>query len=322
MKRSHIVIAVAAAILGFLLLVLSASTLYSGPAMAASGADQLPLEALRKGSFAPLYQGNEILCTVTYTTTDSLKNVNACAVGQSVPYCAENKATTLSSYDNLALINETNVPQGEEREVAVHEDWYRLDNAQIGAMYSVEAVPDRTRNYNLGIIVYDKDYGEVTSDKDALDNSAGVSFKAESIGPYFVRVFQVTQDCSGRTYHLSASKDQPTATPTSTRVPTANEDAYEPNDSFEEANQETPTLPIKVPILLELTFHSADDVDYFRFYTKAGRWYQATTNDLNLVDTLVEVYDRDRTRVARDDDGAGGLASQAAWKAGYDGYYY
>ncbi len=322
MKRSYIVVSVAVAFLCFLLLVLSASPRYFGAVMAAPGIDQLPFESFRKGSYAPLYQGDEIVCTVAYTTTDSLNNTNACPVGQSVTYCAENKATTLSSYDNLALINETNVPEGEEREVAVHEDWYRLDNAQVGALYSVEAVPDRTRNYNLGVFVYDKDYTEVTSDTDALNNSGEVSFKAESIGPYFVRVFQITQDCSGRTYHLNASKDQPTATPTSTPVPTADEDAYEPNDSFEQAGQERPTLPIQVPILLELSFHTADDADYFRFYTKAGRWYQATTSDLNQVDTLLEIYDRDRTRVARDDDGAGGLASEATWKADYDGYYY
>ncbi|MFW6082904.1 MAG: hypothetical protein ACOC8C_02500 [Chloroflexota bacterium] len=322
MKRTCVVLTIAAIGLGMLLLTFTLAPRYASPVRAAPRSDRLPLEALGKGMYAPLYQGNEIECTVTYTTTDSLNNVNACPPGESVQYCAENRATALSSYDNLALIENTNVPGGQEREVAVHEDWFRLDNAQVGALYQVEAVPDRTRNYNLGIIVYDKDYVEVTSDRDALDYRAEVSFEAQNIGPYFVRVFQVTQDCSGRAYHLTASKDQPTATPTTTPGPTADEDAYEPNDSFEQADQDRPTLPIQVPIVLDLSFHSADDADYFRFYAKAGRWYQATTSDLNLVDTLLEVYDRDRTRVARDDDGAGGLASEATWKGDYDGYYY
>ncbi len=321
MKRTYIVIATIAAGLG-LLLGLSALPRYSTAVIAASASSADPFEVLEKGIYAPLYQGNEVFCTVTYTTTDSLNNVNACPVGESVQYCAENKATTLSSYDNLALIEETEVPPGEQREVAVHEDWFRLDNAQVGARYEVEAVPDRTRNYNLGVIVYRDDYTELVSDGDALDNQGQVSFTADNIGPYFVRVFQITQDCSGRTYHLNASKDQPTATPTLTPAPSAEADDYEPNNSFEEADREEPTLPIQVPILLQLTFHTVDDVDYFRFYTKEGRWYQATTSDLNLVDTLVEIYNRSRTRVARDDDGAGGLASQATWKADYDGYYY
>ncbi|MBS3783115.1 MAG: hypothetical protein KGY78_01590, partial [Anaerolineae bacterium] len=186
---------------------------------------------------------------------------------------------------------------------------------------TLEAVPNRTTNYNLGIVVYDRDYKEVTRDREPLDNTAEVTIQAENSGPYFFRVFQITADCSGRTYDLNATKVQPTATPTLTPLPSADEDAYEANNSFGEAMAQA-TLPIQVPILLELTFHSVDDVDYFRFYTKEGRWYQATTSDLNLVDTLVEIYDEDQTRIERDDDGAGGLASQASWEADYDGYYY
>jgi hypothetical protein len=295
---------------------------FSTQAMAAPDSRQDPLERLRGGVYAPLYQGDEISCTVTFTTTDSLNNINACAVGQSVQFCADNRAVTLSNYDNLALIAETDVPPGEERDVEVHEDWFRLDNADVDALYSVEALPNRTTNYNMGIVVYDRSYEEVTRDADALDNSAEVTFAAENAGPYFVQLFQITPDCIGRTYELNASVVQPTATPTSTPLPVTDEDAFEPNDTFEEAMSDRATLPIQVPILLELTFHSVDDRDYFRFYTKEGDWYQATTSDLNLVDTLVEVYNEDQIRVARDDDGAGGLASQATWQADYDGYYF
>jgi hypothetical protein len=131
-------------------------------------------------------------------------------------------------------------------------------------------------------------------------------------------VYQLTPSCSGRTYKLEVSVVRPTATP---EVVT-DADEYEPNDSFEQAEQDKPTLPIQVPISLDLTFHTADDIDYFRFYTKEDRWYQATTSNLNLVDTLLEIYDEDRDRVERDDDDGGGLASQASWEADYDGYYY
>ncbi len=322
MKRSYLLVVMTAAALSLLAILFSALPMHSGAAMADSDSNANPFEKLQGAVYAPLYQAQQFECTVTYTTTDSLDNVNACPVGESSEYCANNKATTLSSYDNLALIAETDVPEGEEREVAVHEDWFRLDNADVDALYTVQAVPDRTRNYNLGIVVYDLNYDEVDSDEDPLDNSSEVTFQADSVGPYFFRVFQLTGDCTGRTYDLNASKVEPTATPTLTPMPSTDEDAYEPNDSFEEAMAGAPTLPIQVPILLELTFHTDDDVDYFRFYTKSGRWYQATTSDLNLIDTLVEIYDSNQTRIERDDDGAGGLASQASWRASYDGYYY
>jgi len=323
MKRSYLFVFAAGASLVLLVGFFLALPRYSGAALAAPRSSGDPFEDLRSSNYAPLRQGAEIDCTVSHTTTDSLNNVNACAVGESVEFCAENRATTLSGYDGLALIAETNVGSGEDsKEVAVHEDWFRLDNAAIDASYTVEAIPDRTRNYNLGIIVYDLAYEKVVEDVDALDNDSAVTFEADNAGPYFIRVFQITQDCTGRTYHLNASKVQATATPTVTPRPSADEDDYEPNDTFDEAMAEDPTLPIQVPILLELTFHTADDIDYFRFYTKEGRWYQVTTSDLNLVDTLVEIYDEDRTRVARDDDGAGGLASRASWNADYDGYYY
>ena len=322
MKRSYLLAIAAVVSVGMLAVIFSALPQYSNQAMAAPDSSQDPFERLRGAVYAPLLQGEAIDCTVSYTTTDSLDNANACDVGRTIAYCADNKATTLSAYDGLALIAETDVPEDEEVEVAVHEDWFRLDNADVGADYTVEALPDRTRNYNLGIIVYDLNYNEITRDIDALDNDGSVTFPAQNAGPYFVRVFQITNDCTGRTYHLEASKVGPTATPTRTPVPSADEDGYEPNNTFEEAMAEGPTLPIQVPILLELTFHNADDIDYFRFYAKEDRWYEATTSDLNLVDTLVEIYDEDQSRVARDDDGAGGLASQAAWEADYDGYYY
>jgi len=323
MKRSRLLLITAVAAVGLLAFVVSVFPTHSGPALAAPGSSQDPFEKMRGAVYAPLYQGDQINCTVQYTTTDKLGNVNACAVGESVEFCAQNKATDLADYSNLALIANTDVPDGEEREVAVHEDWFRLDNAGIGAVYSVEAIPNRTVNYNLGMIVYDLNYEEVTQDIDQVDNNkSSVTFEPDNAGPYFVRVFQITQDCAGRTYNLEVSKDQPTPTPTLTPLPGAAADGYEPNDSFDEAMAEGPTLPIQVPILLQLTFHTVDDGDFFRFYTKDGGWYQATTSDLNLVDTVIEIYDKDRTRIARNDDGPDGLASEAAWKAAYDGYYF
>jgi hypothetical protein len=318
MKRSHLLLLAAAAI-GLLALAAASLPSQSTAALAAPSSNSDPFEELFGAAYAPWYQGNEISCTLTYTTTDSLDNQNACPMGNGPETCGDEKAVTLASYDNLALVEETDVPDGEEIEVTAHADWYRLDNAEVGAKYSVEALPKRTTNYNMGIIVYDRDYVPVTSDENAVDNySAEVSFTAKNAGPYLFKVFQLTPSCSGRGYRLETAIVRPTATP---EVVTDADD-YEPNDSFDEADQTTPTLPIQVPILLELTFDTEDDQDYFRFYTKDDRTYEATTSDLNLVDTLLEIYDEERKRVERDDDGGGGLASRASWEADYDGYYY
>ncbi|MGD2176359.1 MAG: hypothetical protein PVG71_00905, partial [Anaerolineae bacterium] len=318
MKRSQLLF-LAAAGMGLLVIAVSTLSSHSQAALAAPSSSSDPFNELFRTVYAPLYQGDEISCTLTHTTTDSLDNDNACPMGEGPEVCGEAKAVTLASYDGLALVAETDVPDGEETEVTAHADWFRLDNAEVGAEYTVEATPDRTTNYNLGIVVYGPTLAPLVTDADAVDNhSAKVSFEAESAGPYLFKVYQLTPSCSGRTYSVETSVVKPTATPEVVTDP----DEYEPNNSFEEAMAEDPTLPIQVPILLELTFHTADDIDYFRFYTKEDRRYQATTSDLSLVDTLLEIYDEDRTRVERDDDGGGGLASQATWEADYDGYYY
>jgi hypothetical protein len=319
MKRAHLLLLAAAASIGLLVIAICVFPNHSSAALAAPSSNSDPFDELFKAVYSPLYQGDEISCTLTHTTTDSLDNDNACPIDEGPEVCGEEAAVTLSSYDGLALVAETDVPDEEEIEVIAHADWFRLDNAKVGAEYTVEALPNRTTNYNLGIIVYGPNLAQVTADENAVDNySAEVSFKAQTVGPYLFKVYQITPSCSGRTYRLESSIVSPTATP---EVVTDADD-YEPNNSFEEAMADEPTLPIQVPILLELTFHTSGDIDYFRFYTKEDRWYQATTSDLNLVDTLVEIYDEDRKRVERDDDGGGGLASKASWEADYDGYYY
>jgi hypothetical protein len=105
-------------------------------------------------------------------------------------------------------------------------------------------------------------------------------------------------------------------------------DQYEENDN---ANQTAnSTLPIATSVTLgdfkgKATFHDAEDRDqgdWFRFWVKDGKWYQATTSALDGIDTRIEVRDRDNKVVEKDDDGGGGYASEAAWKGDYDGYYF
>ena len=312
MKRSHLLLVMAAATFGLLLVFIGHSRRETNPVLAAPPAVDAPFEELLGETSSLLQQAGDISCTLTVTTTDSLGNINACPVGADPSVCAE-RAVPLADYGNLALVEDGK--PGEE--LPVHRDWFRLDNARVGGTYTVEAIPNRTVNYNLGIIVYDRDLVPILSDEDPVDsNRARVVLQADTQGPYFFEVFQITPACTGGTYNLDATFAAPTPTPTP--IAPIPPDPYEPNDTFEEA----PLLPVQVPIVLELTFHTAEDVDFFQFYTRSTRWYQAATSDLVGVDTVLEIYDRDRTRIARDADSGGGFASLVSWQAQYDGYYY
>ena len=314
MKRSHLLLLTTAVSIALLLVVTSTLLRPSHPALAAPRPEQDAFSKLLRPGFSPLQQAGEISCTLTTTTTDRLNNTNACFPGDNLNTCA-NRAVILADTDNLALV----MDGAPDDVLPVHTDWFRLDNAQIGSNYVVETLPDRTNNYNLGITVYDSNLDVVLSDTNAQDNNrAQLTLEPDTQGPYFFEVSQISASCSGGTYDLEVAFSAPTATPTATEPPAANEDEYEPNNNFEQA----PTLPIQVPLLLDLTFHTTDDRDYFLFYTKSDRWFEASTSDLDRVDTLLEVYDRDQKRIERDDDGAGGLASSARWRSEYDGYYY
>lgn len=121
--------------------------------------------------------------------------------------------------------------------------------------------------------------------------------------------------------------DTPTPTstplPTNTPSPVTEEDNYEQNDSFDGAY----TLPVATSVTLAdlagvANFYPLGDPDWFKFWAKSGKWYLATTSGLSGVDTFVEIRDQSNNVVTGDDDGGGGYASQAEWKANYDGYYY
>lgn len=312
MKRSHLLLLTAAATFALLLVFIGLSRQEPNPVLAAPSVGEDPFEEFLGQTSVILQQAGDISCTLAVTTTDSLNNINACPVETDPNVCAQN-AVPLADYGNLALVADG--APGDE--LPVHRDWFRLDNAVVGGAYTVEAIPNRTVNYNLGIIVYDANLNPILSDEDPVEsNRARVVLQAETQGPYFFEVFQITPVCTGGTYDLDAAFAAPTPTPTvAAPVPP---DEYEPNDTFEQA----PTLPIQVPITLDLTFHTPDDVDFFQFYTRSNRWYQAITSDLVGVDTVLEIYDRDRTRIARDTDSGGGFASLVSWQSQYDGYYY
>lgn len=75
-------------------------------------------------------------------------------------------------------------------------------------------------------------------------------------------------------------------------------DAYEPNNNFREAF----AVGIGVPAC-NATFWPVGDVDYYRFFAKAGSRYRVqTTNLITGIDTLLRVYNPQGTLLATNDD--------------------
>jgi len=282
MKRSHLLALTAVASLSLVLAIISILPERSRSVMAAPDPNHDPFDQLLGRSLSLSYQVEEVSCTLTTTTTDSLNNVNACPLGQDLNTCAD-RAVILADYDDLALVD--NGAPGDE--IPAHTDWFRVDNAQVGALYTVEVLPDRTTNYNLGIFVYDSGLNLVLSDANPQDdNRAQVVLLAANQGPYFFQVAQISASCQGGTYRVDTSFAGATPTPTggpSTPSPTprparASADECEPNGSFDDA--------CVIPIDADRTFNfvppfgEVPDNDFYRVWVKPGLHYRCRTSDL------------------------------------------
>ncbi len=283
MKRSHLLFLTAAASLTLVLgIVISSLPERSHPVLAAPHPSHDPFDELLGQSFSALYQVDEVSCTLTTTTTDSLNNVNACPLGQDPETCAD-RAVTLADYNNLALVADGT--PGDE--IPAHTDWFRLDNAQVGGLYTMEALPDRTTNYNLGIFVYDLELNLVLSDANPQDkNRAQVVLLAANQGPYFFQVTQISAFCQGGTYRVDTSFTGATPTPTegpATPSPTppparASADECEPNGSLEDA--------CVIPVNADRTFNfvppfgEGPDNDFYKVWVKPNLHYRCQTSDL------------------------------------------
>jgi hypothetical protein len=296
MKRSHVVLLTMTTSLAFLLVMLSSADAHTDPTFSAPRPDYILGDPLNP-AYQPSYQA--IYCTLATTTTDRLENSDNYTYTTAVP---------LANYSGLALAT-----GDKDSTVPAEEDWFRRDNARPGTVYEVEAIPDKTSNYNLGIVVYDANLTTIISDVDAADNNrAKVELEAENDGPYYFRVYQLTPDCTGETYRLSVTVTPPTP---------AGEDDYEPNDTWESAYR----FPIAVSVsATDANFYpEPDEEDWYAYYVKDDRTYRASTINLIGVDTYLEVFHRNGSRVAKDNNSGGGYASKVEWEASYsDDYYY
>jgi hypothetical protein len=186
------------------LLLLTLQSLRTADSLAAQPARVDPFR------FQPAVSVDLITCTLAVTTTDAIPGNNSF-----------DTAAILADYTGLALVQGA---PGEAKNPT--EDYFRLDNAVVGWTYEVSAIPDGLGNYNLGIIVYDAARTPILTDTNTLDgNSARVTMVAGSAGPFYFKVFQISNYCSGGTYHLEANAAAPTATPTPSPTPNRDGDA-------------------------------------------------------------------------------------------------
>ena len=275
-------------------------------------------------SFSPFVVANgAITCTLEITTTDKAPLDNHSFA----------QAAGIANYTDQALATGS-----EDDLVPTQSDFYRLDNASPQTQYTIQARPDWTTNYNLGIIVYDKDRVPIITDTNTFDNNyATVVLIAEEQGPYFFEVFQVSEQCSGHTYSLVISSIAPTGTPTPTPTTTpqpgqptpqptwrAGFDIYEPNYNFEKATTIAPGIPYNVNFI---PWGGAGvDNDFFRVRVKPGLQLTCETSDLDPgVDPRMVMYSGpgEAYFVADSDDIAlGDFNSRLSFYATYEGYVY
>lgn len=143
-----------------------------------------------------------ITCTLTFDTQDSYPTGN---------HTLDN-AATVADYTGQALVAGA---IGEAQRT--WEDYYRFDHAIAGRSYRIMAYPNRTINYDLGMIVYNEVGRPILTDSTATDgNSIQVVLTATTTGPYYFRIFQRSEQCSGATYQLFT---QAIPTPTPTPIP-------------------------------------------------------------------------------------------------------
>lgn len=153
------------------------------------------------------------------------------------------------------------------------------------------------------------------------DDQAVIQWTPSSAGTDPVTVRAENEDGSDtETFTIFVTNPTPTNTPTRTPRATAiYVDQYEPNNTFDEAYTTSAGL-----VLPANTLWPAGDIDYFRFYAKAGSVYEVFTNNLDTaLDTRLSVYDPNGNLIDSNDDATPlDRASKVTFSAGQNAYYY
>jgi len=157
--------------------------------------------------------------------------------------------------------------------------------------------------------LYDADSKDLLDDNDDGGNNynARIRHIVESGNRYMVMVRGYDSSVTGNYSFRAYFQAQNTLAP----------DEYEPNDEPSAATQ------IEIGSTQEHTFHSTDDVDWFKFQiTQAGK-YTIHTKGLtsNRLDTYIELYDSNLNVIAEDDDGGNALSSLLSQNLNRGSYY-
>ncbi|MBN1811075.1 MAG: hypothetical protein JXA14_04490 [Anaerolineae bacterium] len=220
-------------------------------------------------------------------------------------------------------------------------DYYIAMPAEFGRQYRASLNPyGSVGGLTLKINLYD-------ADRDFLDDDNSVIQWTAYTNTYYLSVqalVATTTTLQSCEYILNINRLGITPTPTPSNTPTntpdptntpfptsvSNADPYEDyyhlgnNDEFSRAY----TMPVATSLELsshlgKANFHTVTDLDWYAFWGKDDKWYQITTSGLSGVDTYVTIYkDNGTKKITSNDDGGGGLASLALFKASYDGFHY
>ncbi len=268
-----------------------------------------------------------VTCTLEITTTDKAPFNNL----------AIDTAASIANYTDQSLLVGVG-PYDAGASVPTRSDFYRLDNALPGYKYTVQAKPDRTINYNLGMIVYNSAKVAIITDTNTFDNNfASATVTADSYGPYYFEVFQISDQCSGSTYSLILGSTAPTPTPspTATSAPSATAtpispswmtgfDQYEPNYDFGVATTIAPGLSYNMNFV---PWGGADvDNDFLKVRVKPGLQLTCETSDLDpAVDPRMAFYTGPGEQyfvMANDDISLGDFNSRLSYYVNYEGFLY
>ena len=198
-----------------------------------------------------------------------------------------------------------------------------LVNTEVGRQYQARLTIWTTGTLKLQMVLYNGDQG-YRDTSSSSSSYTSMSWTAYQSSHYISIEALVPNTTTVQIANYRLNVDQFAATPTATSPDPWDE--YEPNDSLDEARNDP--LPLATSLVLEdLNFYpysgrTGPDVDWFAFYVKSGTKYQAETSDLLGVDTYMEIRNQDNSIVESSEDDGGGFASEATWRATYDGYYY
>ncbi len=177
----------------------------------ATQATSLPASSAQKKNYqtARLSPSDGISCTVSFTTTSDVPNIYT-------PY----SAAPIANYNNLALVQSPTYPvSGTAVIVPAVDNWFVVGNPISSYQYILDAEPNFSGNYNLGMEIYSGSPSSLTLFQSNVNtgdgNGATIVTTFPTAGPYYVRIFQISSFCSGLTYHLNFSSTKPIPPPPS-----------------------------------------------------------------------------------------------------------